>query len=617
MKTRMILALLASALVAHGAAAQPSLQGIDGTDLLRAQLAALGDTGPSPAPLHDLSASATQFAVWNFEAQAYDTIRFVRHPVPNAHPQGWSKFLRLWVEEAEILSGHLGATTLDSLAHDMGLNLPYAFALSWDAGVPAHPALDSTRGTDVLLLDIQDGYDPARGGAWVAGFMDRCDTKVWVPAGCPWEGSGNQASILYVDAWPQVGRDPAWVGLMSGGLYGRRVSSVWGPGKLELLEYGVGQWGQGAFSPRWDYERHPQLCAELRQDLQTRALALAALPPDPASPDVQVVQDRAALFLRFIDHLDRHFDRDISRVDEHGNRIRGYGTSILDVVARSPREEWTIVDTIVHQWNTVPSDSMMRDGHLGPSVPWHPPEGLATRDELIFSYHEANYRGWRWVGQGHTVCEPAMGSAAVGASLATEAFALSRGGVHYIDLADLSRPFSFTLDRKDTAGDPVPVQVGVVYYDGADTLTQRLGWMSPDSLAGWPWALPDSVVAKDLAGLILVGGSEGNPVSLSYAIGGPTAAEADTPPAGFTLHGNYPNPFNPTTTVRYTLPTAGRVRLAVYDVLGREVALLQDDIRNAGTHQVRLEARGWASGMYLYRLTTPDGSATRRMVLAR
>ena len=129
--------------------------------------------------------------------------------------------------------------------------------------------------------------------------------------------------------------------------------------------------------------------------------------------------------------------------------------------------------------------------------------------------------------------------------------------------------------------------------------------------------MPDTIVAKELAGLILVGGSEGHSVSLRYTISGPTAAAVGAPPTRFALEQNYPNPFNPATTIRYTLPSAGRVRLAVYDLLGREVALLTEGVVGAGRHEARLDASAWASGVYLYRLTTAEGSTSRRMVLSR
>ena len=81
-------------------------------------------------------------------------------------------------------------------------------------------------------------------------------------------------------------------------------------------------------------------------------LDLAAAPPDPAFPDLRILQDRGTLFVRFIDHLDRHFDRDIARMDRKGNRIRGVGTSITQTMAWSSMDGWTIVDTMVAQWNT-------------------------------------------------------------------------------------------------------------------------------------------------------------------------------------------------------------------------------------------------------------------------
>ena len=188
MNTRIALVLLASALL-HAADAQPRT-GIDGTDLLLAQQAALADTRPSPSALHDLTASATRFAVWNFDAMAYDTLRFRRHPVPpNAHHAGWAKFLRLWVEEREVQSGRVTTATLDSMALDFGTNLPWAVGrLSWRAGAPQHAALDSAQGVDLLLLDIRDGYSPATDTAWIAGFMDRCDTKVWDARRLPMDG---------------------------------------------------------------------------------------------------------------------------------------------------------------------------------------------------------------------------------------------------------------------------------------------------------------------------------------------------------------------------------------------------------------------------------------------
>ncbi len=77
----------------------------------------------------------------------------------------------------------------------------------------------------------------------------------------------------------------------------------------------------------------------------------------------------------------------------------------------------------------------------------------------------------------------------------------------------------------------------------------------------------------------------------------------------------YPNPFRGETTVRYALSEAGPVRLAVYDVLGREVALLDDGFREAGTHEAALDGAGLSAGVYFYVLEAGAFSARKRVTL--
>lgn len=102
-----------------------------------------------------------------------------------------------------------------------------------------------------------------------------------------------------------------------------------------------------------------------------------------------------------------------------------------------------------------------------------------------------------------------------------------------------------------------------------------------------------------------------------------TSAEKPPIPAnqGFTLNQNFPNPFNPSTTIAYTLSTTSRVRLEVFDILGRTVAVLVDGERHRGPHHAVWTAPG-ASGIFFYRLTVeplnePSArfEATRRMIV--
>jgi len=93
-------------------------------------------------------------------------------------------------------------------------------------------------------------------------------------------------------------------------------------------------------------------------------------------------------------------------------------------------------------------------------------------------------------------------------------------------------------------------------------------------------------------------------------------------PVRFALDHNIPNPFNPTTTLRFSVPDAGAVRLVIYDVNGRLVLALVDGTLDAGTHEAVWDGqdaagRDASSGVYLYRLTSEHGSIVRRMTLLR
>ena len=88
-------------------------------------------------------------------------------------------------------------------------------------------------------------------------------------------------------------------------------------------------------------------------------------------------------------------------------------------------------------------------------------------------------------------------------------------------------------------------------------------------------------------------------------------------PAEVVLLGNYPNPFNPETTIGYALPRAGKVRLVVYDLLGHEVTVLVDGPQPAGRRAVRFSGDHLPSGLYAYRLQAGNEVVVRTMILAK
>jgi hypothetical protein len=88
-------------------------------------------------------------------------------------------------------------------------------------------------------------------------------------------------------------------------------------------------------------------------------------------------------------------------------------------------------------------------------------------------------------------------------------------------------------------------------------------------------------------------------------------------PTEFALEQNYPNPFNPATTIKFSIPEQSRVTLKIYDVLGREVSTLVNEVRNAGNHEVNFDASNLASGMYIYSIKAGDYNASKKMMLLK
>ncbi|MBI5471283.1 MAG: family 10 glycosylhydrolase [Ignavibacteriae bacterium] len=88
-------------------------------------------------------------------------------------------------------------------------------------------------------------------------------------------------------------------------------------------------------------------------------------------------------------------------------------------------------------------------------------------------------------------------------------------------------------------------------------------------------------------------------------------------PTEFALRQNYPNPFNPSTTIAFSIPEQTHASLIVYDLLGREIEVLMNDVVSAGEYHVTFDASRWASGTYLYRLVAGTFAETKKMQVVK
>lgn len=236
-----------------------------------------------------------------------------------------------------------------------------------------------------------------------------------------------------------------------------------------------------------------------------------------------------------------------------------------------------------------------------------------------------------------------------------------------ITLGEGQPPPEFVVDLTYVSGSPVPPGGGNLYFDvylsnNSGAAQDFDAWLAseyeggPPStlvlrsftnyLAGWAinrpntfypvaagWAagnyemygrcgnVPNDVWAEDFFPFVKSGVSDGQPFQPYPVDGAPNPFDvidkSGTIVTDFTLVGAYPNPFNPTTTISYAIGNDGNVTLSVYDITGREVASLVDGYRVAGVHEVAFDASELASGVYVYKLTSGNQTATAKIVLMK
>ena len=158
-------------------------------------------------------------------------------------------------------------------------------------------------------------------------------------------------------------------------------------------------------------------------------------------------------------------------------------------------------------------------------------------------------------------------------------------------------------------------QMKVISADGA-TASQAMTYFASQYLYGNPndWTLWYNLMKIHTSQIIAAGII---PLSTPNVMFRPSEENRNSLPGRFNLTQNYPNPFNPATDIRFTLQAALPVRLEIFDVIGRRVAVLLDRTLEAGEHEIRWDASKVASGVYIYRLTASDLVETRKMLLLK
>ena len=227
--------------------------------------------------------------------------------------------------------------------------------------------------------------------------------------------------------------------------------------------------------------------------------------------------------------------------------------------------------------------------------------------------------------------------------------ALSVNSFIVIDAETDSELFPLTTGASVSVGD-LPAGVNLmaktgslvksVLFDINGGFYQRVENVKPFALFGdiggdfLPGGLPvgDHVLTVTPYSDVMLGGEAGVPLVVNFSITGgagkssamasgysvePVEGIQRDIPTEFSLEANYPNPFNPVTTIAFNLPEAANVQIVVYDVLGRQVATLVDASLSAGQHEVQFDAANLPSGTYFYSFVTPGETFTKKMLLLK
>ncbi|MEO8512144.1 MAG: T9SS type A sorting domain-containing protein [Ignavibacteria bacterium] len=182
---------------------------------------------------------------------------------------------------------------------------------------------------------------------------------------------------------------------------------------------------------------------------------------------------------------------------------------------------------------------------------------------------------------------------------------------------------SLIIDRAGGSGDnfvntilndsaSVPIASGTAPFTGSFRPTNPLTVFNFGAGLGdgyWKLAITDTASGDigTLTGWCLI-------VTYQCPVGGIQTIEI---PNYYSLSQNFPNPFNPVTQIKFTLPQGENVKLVVFDILGREVKTLVNEFRNSGVYEVSFDASEFASGVYFYRLDAGEYTATKKMLVIK
>ncbi len=474
----------------------------------------------------------------------------------------------LWVENGELANGHVTDGEIDALRTAMFEETPPA-SFNPDAGILANdhavfgtpPNYDGDGLVDILLYDI--------GNAGTLGYVSGADLDPNAPPGV-----GNQADVLYLDA-NEGTRDITTLAVIAAHEYTHLIHFNYGFDKFTFISEGLAEYAMVMNGYFWRGIDYLNITSEY-------ALPLFEW-RDGGGPNARDYQ-RAGLFFTYI----------AARVGPlaTGSMVRTAtdrkGSSGLDDVLTAEGRSLAEIIEGFHLANYL--NDVGLDARYGYPMPerqsLHAPPSPVINGQFSFKSKKdttdvqsgsVQYIAWEHV------ADFVLSADAVGADVLLPTLR-----------ARLRMQVVLEAEDGSVTVESIEPGTGFRLFRGA---FERVTLMAAH-------VQPEIVITK--VGYEADWSTEATPVEAT-----------ETLPARVTLEPNYPNPFNPATTITFGLPSAGSARLTVYDALGRRVAVPVDGLLPAGRHVVTFDAGGLAGGLYLYRLETSTGTLTRTMTLLK
>ncbi|MFN0157555.1 MAG: T9SS type A sorting domain-containing protein [Bacteroidota bacterium] len=285
-----------------------------------------------------------------------------------------------------------------------------------------------------------------------------------------------------------------------------------------------------------------------------------------------------------------------------------------------------------------------RCSNAGVSV-WHT-EYSNLNNTSAGSLYEAHLEAWHWfvalndlgsstylhwqLAASKRSSAPSLGTALVQYNTDNNTFTISK---KYFFVKHFTHFIRAGMIRVDLSGFPAGIRgtafldvaqnrgVGVIQNSTSLPRSVRFLWPGADTLLQWRSSRTDTCV--QFLPLIRNGSyfdltmADSSIVTLTGSMQGTNTVRLAELPSAFRLDQNCPNPFNPTTTIRFQIPNSSFVTLKIFDLLGREVATLVNDSQQPGEHSVTFDATSLPSGVYVYRQQTGHTTLSKQMLLLK